>query len=97
MVAPRPTPTDGVAAVEAHLAALPQPHQETLRALRGTRRGLLPQGEECLKYGMPCFTVQGKGVAAYDGFKRHCSCSPKSGGVIAETADRKRAPGTARG
>ncbi|MEY2755445.1 MAG: hypothetical protein RJB65_1803, partial [Actinomycetota bacterium] len=59
---------DGVAAVEAHLAALPEPQRSTLRAVRASLRSILPDAEECLKYRMPAFVVGGKTVAGYDGF-----------------------------
>ena len=58
--------TDNV--IDAHLAALPQPQRNTLAALRDTLRGLLPGAEECLSYGMPCFKVDGKAVAGFDGY-----------------------------
>lgn len=76
-------PTDGVAQVEAFLATVQQPHRATLDAVRATLRTILPTATECLKYGMPCFVVDGKGVAAYAAFKQHCSYFPMSGGVLA--------------
>lgn len=72
----------GSAAVDAHLAALPDPQRSTLQTLRATLRKVLPHGEECIKYGMPAVVLRGKGVAAYDGFKEHCSYFPMSGGVL---------------
>lgn len=76
-------PNPGERAVEAHLASLPGPQQATLRAVRARLRQLLPHAEEGLRYRMPAFSVRGKGVAAYDGFKGHCSYFPMSGGVLA--------------
>lgn len=73
---------EGLAAVEAHLARLPEPQQSTLRAVRASLRRILPDAEECLKYRMPAFVVDGKTVAGYDGFKNHCSYFPHSGGVV---------------
>lgn len=73
---------EGLAAVEAHLARLPEPQQSTLRAVRASLRRILPDAEECLKYRMPAFVVGGKTVAGYDGFKNHCSYFPHSGGVV---------------
>ena len=72
--------TDNV--IDAHLAALPQPQRNTLAALRDTLRGLLPGAEECLSYGMPCFKVDGKAVAGFDGYKAHCSYFPHSGNIV---------------
>jgi uncharacterized protein YdhG (YjbR/CyaY superfamily) len=74
--------TDGSTLVDAHLAALPEPQRSTLTALRATLRRVLPHGEECIKYAMPCIAVRGKGVAGYDGFKDHCSYFPMSGKVL---------------
>lgn len=45
-------------------------------------RTILPHADECLKYGMPAFTLDGKGVAAYAGFKDHCSYFPMSSAVL---------------
>lgn len=68
--------------MDQHLASLPEPQQSTLRAVRASLRALLPHADEGLKYRMPAFSVRGKGVAAYDGFKGHCSYFPMSGGVL---------------
>lgn len=68
--------------VEAHLAALPEPQRTTLAALRATLRTVLPDADECLKYGMPAFVMHGRAVAGYDGFKHHCSYFPHRGSVL---------------
>jgi uncharacterized protein YdhG (YjbR/CyaY superfamily) len=69
--------------VGAHLAGLPQPQRDTLAVLRATLRELLPDAEESLSYGMPCFKVDGVAVAGFDGFRHHCSYFPHSGSVLA--------------
>lgn len=74
-------PSD-LAAVEARIAAMPEPHRSSIRVLRERLRVALPDAVEMLKYGMPCFVVNGKGVAGYDAFKEHCSYFPMSGGVL---------------
>jgi uncharacterized protein YdhG (YjbR/CyaY superfamily) len=68
--------------IDAHLASLPQPQRETLRALRSTLRELLPEAVETISYNMPCFKVDGVAVAGFDGFKNHCSYFPHSGNVV---------------
>jgi uncharacterized protein YdhG (YjbR/CyaY superfamily) len=68
--------------VDAHLEKIGQPHRSTLMALRATLLSILPRAEEGLKYGMPCVLLQGKVVAGYDAFKRHCSYFPHSGNVL---------------
>jgi len=71
-----------MAAVEAHIERMPEPQRTTLRAVRASLRRILPDAEECLKYGMPAFVVDGTTVAGYEAFKNHCSYFPHSGGVI---------------
>jgi uncharacterized protein YdhG (YjbR/CyaY superfamily) len=69
-------------AVEAYLAAQPEPQQRTLRSVRATLVKLLPHAEECIKYGVPALALGGKGVAGYAGFAKHCAYLPMSGSVI---------------
>ena len=71
--------------VDRYLADLPQPSRDTLVALRATLRTILPHATEGLKYGMPAFALDGKGVAGYAAFTDHCSYFPMSGSVL-ETA-----------
>ena len=68
--------------IERYLSLQPEPHQSTLRALRATLQKVLPGAVEQMSYGMPAFVTHGKGVAAYAGFKEHCSYFPMSGSVL---------------
>lgn len=77
----------GVDEVEAYLAAQPEPQQSTLRKLRATLVGQLPFADEGMKYRMPAVILNGHGVAAYAGFKNHCSYFPCSGDVIGRIGD----------
>jgi uncharacterized protein YdhG (YjbR/CyaY superfamily) len=88
---------DGAALVEEHLAKLPEPQQGTLRSLRAMLVSVLPHGEECIKYRMPAIAVQGKGVAAYDGFSDHCSYFPMSGSVLANVTGIPNGAATSQG
>ena len=73
--------------IDAHLAKLPQPQRDTLTALRAVLRDLLPDAEECISYNMPCFKVDGKAVAGFEGFKQHCSYFPHSGTVMSKVGN----------
>lgn len=77
--------------VDAHLAKVEEPHRTTLRAVRAALRKVLPEAQEGIKYNMPSFIVDGKGVAAYEAFRHHCSYFPFSGNVIAKVG---QIPGT---
>lgn len=88
----RPTRTsagteEGAALVDRYLAAVDSPQRETLMALRKTLKSLLPHADEGLKYAMPAFILDGKGVAGYDAFKAHCSYFPMSGAVLDRAGD----------
>lgn len=72
--------------IGAHLATLPQPQRDTLTALRATLRELLPDAEESISYGMPCFKFDGVTVAGFNGFTKHCSYFPHSGNVLTEVS-----------
>ena len=81
-----PTPT-GTEQVDAYLAGVNSPQRETLDTLRETIRSILPHADEAMKYGMPAFTLGGKGVAGYAAFKDHCSYFPMSGAVLDREGD----------
>lgn len=87
----------GIDAVEARLAAMPEPQQTTLRVLRATLRRVLPHADEGIKYDMCSFIVNGEGVAAYDAFKGHCSYFPFSGSVLEAAGPLKGGSMTTKG
>jgi uncharacterized protein YdhG (YjbR/CyaY superfamily) len=65
--------------------------------LRATLRKLLPHADEAIKYGMPCFVVEGKGVAAYDAFKDHCSYFPMGGTILTRVSGIPEGWATSKG
>lgn len=73
--------------VDEYLSAAPEPHRSTLLELRATLRRLLPEAVEALSYGVPAFKIDGKAIAGYAYFARHCSYFPHSGAVLAALAD----------
>ena len=69
-------------AIDRHLAKFSGEQLESLSHLRETILSIVPQAEECMSYGMPAFAINGKVVAGFDGFKKHCSYFPHSGSVL---------------
>jgi uncharacterized protein YdhG (YjbR/CyaY superfamily) len=67
------------AEITAHLKKFDKPQRDALQAVRETIAEVLPDAEEVIKYGIPTFTVKGKGVFGFDGFKKHNSLFPYSG------------------
>lgn len=56
--------------------------RETLEIVRARILEVLPDAEQCIKYGIPTFTINGKGVAGLAGNKGYCSYYPYSGSVL---------------
>ncbi|MFC0438260.1 iron chaperone [Kutzneria buriramensis] len=73
--------------IDAYLAELAEPQRRTLQRLRSDIRGLLPDAQECISYGMPAFKVDGRVVAGFAAFTKHLSYLPHSGSVLAELGD----------
>jgi uncharacterized protein YdhG (YjbR/CyaY superfamily) len=89
---------DGLAAVEAYLAKVPEPACSTLRKVRAAIRASAPkEATEQLSYGMPAFRYKGA-LVAYAAFKTHCSFFPMSASLLdtlkADVAAYRTAKGT---
>jgi uncharacterized protein YdhG (YjbR/CyaY superfamily) len=70
--------------IDRHLKKFSGAQLETLQHLRETILSIVPHARETLSYGMPAFEIDGKVVASFDGFKKHCSYFPHSGSVLEE-------------
>jgi uncharacterized protein YdhG (YjbR/CyaY superfamily) len=73
--------------IDAYLAALEEPKQSTLRELRHTILGIIPDAEQCISYRLPAFRLRGKAIAGFAAFKNHLSYLPHSGSVLPELHD----------
>ena len=85
------------AEVDAYLAAVPEPQRSTLDQVRSTLAAMLPEAEQGIAYGVPCFKVAGKGVAGFGFYRNHCTYFPMSGSITAELADDLTGFATAKG
>ena len=83
--------------VDDYLATVPEPQKTTLESVRATLAALLPEAEQGIAYGVPCFKVGGKGVAGFAWYKDHCTYLPMSGSITAELADELTDYVTAKG
>ena len=88
---------DGSAAVDAYLAAVPEPARTTLQAVRDRVRAAAPKtAEECISYRMPALRHKGV-LVSYAAFKRHCSFFPMSAALLDEFAAEVKPYRTAKG
>ncbi len=75
------------AEVTAHLRKFDKPQRDALQAVRQVIAEGLPEAKEVIKYGIPTFAIDGKGVIGFDGFKNHNSIFPYSGSLGARMKD----------
>ena len=75
------------AEITAHLKKFDKPQREALQAVRIVIAEALPEAEEVIKYGIPTFAINGKGVIGFDGYKNHNSIFPYSGSIGARLKD----------
>jgi len=73
-----------VSVIDRHLKKFSGAQLETLQHLRETILSIVPNAKEIISYGMPAFEIDGKVVAGFEGFKKHCSYFPHSGSVLEE-------------
>ena len=70
-------PTVSLAApIDAYLATQPPDQRDALLRLRAQIARLLPDAEETISYGLPAFTLKGRAVVWFAGWKAHCSIYP---------------------
>lgn len=69
------------AEITAHLKKFDKPQRDALQAVRVAIAEVLPDAEEVIKYGIPTFTINGKGVIGFDGWKNHNSIFPYSSSI----------------
>lgn len=69
------------AEITAHLKKFDKPQRDALQAVRVAIAEILPEADEVIKYGIPTFAINGKGVIGFDGYKNHNSIFPYSGSI----------------
>jgi uncharacterized protein YdhG (YjbR/CyaY superfamily) len=73
--------------VEDYLAGLPELPRAALEDVRAALRSVVPDGEECISYGMPTVKLGGRAILSYAAFSKHCSLFPASGAVMDTLGD----------
>lgn len=86
-----------MSAVEEALAAFDEPQSAALSRTCQIIRQLLPAASEGIAYGMPTWRVDGDAVVSIQGFARHNSVFPHSGGVIEALGTRLQGHSVTKG
>lgn len=68
--------------IDEYLAGIPAGQRTLLEELRTEMRKLLPDAEEAISYGLPCFKVDGKVVGGFGANKNFCSYYPFAGATL---------------
>lgn len=62
--------------VDEYIASFPTDVQEQLQGVRRAMRAAAPGTEEAISYGIPTFTLDGRYLIYFAGWKRHISVYP---------------------
>ena len=74
------------ATVGEYIGSFPADVQDILREVRGTIQGAVPEAGERISYGIAAFTLGGRDLVYFAGWKKHISVYP----VPTEDADLSR-------
>ena len=70
--------------IDQFLARYDDVQRETLEIVRQRILEIIPDAQQCIKYGIPTFAINGRGVAGIAGNKNSCSFYPYSGSVLSQ-------------
>jgi uncharacterized protein YdhG (YjbR/CyaY superfamily) len=70
------TKKSNFASMDEYIATFPEDVQEVLQEVRATMKAAGPHLEEKISYGIPTFTLHGKYVIYFAGWKNHVSIYP---------------------
>jgi uncharacterized protein YdhG (YjbR/CyaY superfamily) len=73
--------------VSEYMKSVPKEHAAKLKEMRTLVTGVLKQGEETIRYGMPTIQINGKNVVHFAYMKGHLGFYPAPSGVHAFEAE----------
>ena len=73
--------------VDEYIAAFPGPVQAVLERVRATIRKAVPGVEEAISYQMPAFTLNGRYILYFAGWKQHYSLYPSTDPLVVAFKD----------
>ena len=68
--------------VDSRLDKFPEPQRTALLKTAAIIREIIPDAQECISYNLPAFRIEGGVVCGIEGYKKHNSYFPFSGGVL---------------
>jgi uncharacterized protein YdhG (YjbR/CyaY superfamily) len=68
--------------IDEYIASFPRDVQRTLKRVRTILRKAVPGAAEVISYGIPAFTLNGRAVIYFAGWKQHYSLYPSSDRLV---------------
>jgi uncharacterized protein YdhG (YjbR/CyaY superfamily) len=87
----------GKTPIDEYLARVGDEQRAALERLRRTIRAAAPGAEEVIRYGIPTFRLDGRGVVGFGASSEHCALYPLNGTTVAEFADELESFDTSKG
>ncbi len=83
--------------IDEHISSLPKETSDMVQSIRTLVHKVAPDAKECIKYGIPTFTLNNKNLLHFAGYKEHIGFYPAPAGIEAfakELAPYKKGKGT---
>jgi uncharacterized protein YdhG (YjbR/CyaY superfamily) len=69
--------------VDEYISAFPKEVQDILKRIRSTIKESAPKAEEAISYGIPAFSLNGRGLVYFGAWKNHIGFYPTPSGIEA--------------
>ena len=83
--------------IDEYLSALSHDKRAALEELRQIIRKIVPEAEECIRYGIPAFRLDGKILVAFGAATHHCALYPMSASIVETFQDDLKDFNTSKG
>jgi uncharacterized protein YdhG (YjbR/CyaY superfamily) len=94
MTAPRQTKPQ---TIDEYLAGVAGDQRVALEKLRRIIQAVAPRAEECIRYQLPAFRLDGKMLVAFGATAKHCALYPLSASTVAAHQDELKDYDTSKG
>jgi uncharacterized protein YdhG (YjbR/CyaY superfamily) len=89
--------TDKPTTIDRYLARVRPDQRAALNRLRKAIQAAAPDAEECIRYGLPAFRLDGRVHVYFGAAAKHCSFFPGSGTTVAAHAQLLKGYDTSKG
>jgi uncharacterized protein YdhG (YjbR/CyaY superfamily) len=83
--------------IDEYLARVHADHRNALQELRQTIQAVAPNAEECIRYTIPAFRLNGRLLVGFAGWSNHCSFYPMSSKTLKKFRNELRNFQTSKG